>query len=134
MFLDTVPVAPRDIVYTPNISNCLFNFTLQGNDNSLLGSVGVLVVARNGKNRTYPVWNLPQYLNFEYIMSPSLCTPAGKDIQTIVSAELEEMNEITVMELLHAPSDCGNGGYSAFSYFGRSAQLIFNSSAGKCVL
>ena len=89
--LDTVPVAPHDIVYTPNVSNCLLNFTLQGNDISLVGSVTVLVVARNSINRTYSVHNLPQYLNIEYIMSPShvsLCTPAGEDIQTIVSAEL----------------------------------------------
>ena len=133
-------MAPRDIVYTPNISSCLFNFTLQGSDISLLGHVGVLVVARNSKlSRTYPVYALPQYLKFEYNPSTShfsLCTPAGEDIQTNVSADLEEMNEIIVTEVLDVPtSDCKNGGSSSIKYFGRSARLIFNSSAaGECVL
>ena len=120
-------------MYTPNVSNCLFNFTLQGNDDSLLGSIGVLVVARNGKNKTYSVSNLPQYLNF--MSAPlRLCTPAGVDIQTIVSAELEEMNELIVMEVLDTTSDCENGESTHVKYFGRSARLIFNSLAsGECV-
>ena len=131
-------MAPHDIVYTPNLSNCLFNFTLQGNHISLLGNLGVLVVARNGKNRTYSVHNLPQYLKFEYVVSPlhvCLCTPAGENIQAIVSAELEEMNEVVVMEVLETISDCENGKLSHAQYFGRSARLIFNSSAtSECVL
>ena len=126
-----VPMAPHNLVYTPNINNCLFNFTLPGNDISSLGSVTVLVVARNSKNRTYPAQNLPQYLVLNFVLPPPyLCTPAGEDIRTIVSAELEEMNELIVMEVLDAStSDCENNGSSGIKYFGRGARLIFNSSA-----
>ena len=131
-----VPMAPHNLVYTPNINNCLFNFTLPGNDISSLGSVAVLVVASNGKNRTYSVQNLPQYLVLNFVSTlPRLCTPAGEDIQTIVSAELGEMNELIVMEVLETVSGCDNGGFSHAKYFGRSARLIFNSSAAsECVL
>ena len=130
-------MAPHNIVYTPNVSSCLFNFTLQGNDISSLGSVEVFVVGRNGKERAYPIFNLPQYLNFQFSTPPphfSLCTPAGEDIQAIVSAELEEKNEVVVMEVLVTISDCENDGLFFAKYFGRSARLILNSSAaGECV-
>ena len=121
----------------PNISKCLFNFTLQGDDLSLFGSVGVLAVAGN-KNVSYNITSIPAYLSLEYSMTtpiiPRLCIPAGEDIRTIVSAEfaIEEVNEIIVMEVRDDSSGCT---MSSYKYFGRSARLIFNSSApSECVL
>ena len=122
----------------PNISNYLFNFTLQGNNTQLLGSMGVLLVAKN-KNKTLQVRDLRCHgeviLCFEP-NPPRLYTPAV-DIRTIVSAEFAgEMDELIVTEVLENPSCSENNNQSlSVKYFGRSARLIFNSSAtSECVL
>ena len=138
-FSETVPEAPQDIMYMPNISDCLFNFTLQGDDlESRLGSMGVLVVARN-KNVSCPVRSFTlctSYLSLELnVTIPRLCTPAGQDIRTNVIADFGEINELIVMETLDNSQTCENGKPANVKYFGRSARLIFNSSAtSECVL
>ena len=65
---------------------------------------------------------------------PRLCTPAGQDIRTNVSAVFGEINELIVMETADRPNECENPRPANVKYFGRSARLIFNSSASECVL
>ena len=64
-----------------------------------------------------------------------ICITPDKVIRNIVHAEFGDVDEITVTEVLELPGTCDNGRPFNVKYFGRSARLIFNSSAaGGCVL
>ena len=131
--MDTVPEAPNNISYMPGSSNCLFNFTLQGNDTSSLGSVGVLIVAGD-QHLQRRINNLPSYFNQDIsIHFPRICTAPNEDIRSDVVGMFGDVNELLVTEVLERSGDCENGQPSLVKYFGKSARLIFNSSAtSKC--
>ena len=129
MQIYTVPEAPNGTVYMPGVSNCLFNFTLQGNDTSSLGSVGVLIVAGD-KHLQVHINDLPSYFDQDIsIHLPRICTAPNEDIRSAVFGMFGNVNELLVTEVLERLSDCEKGEPSLVKYFGRSARLIFNSSA-----
>ena len=125
----TVPEAPNHIDYMTGASNCLFNFTLQGNDTSTLGSVGVLIVAGD-KHLQRQINDLSPYFYLDIsTLNPSLCIAHTVDFQSTFVEMFGDVNELLVTEVLERPSSCENGKPSLVKYFGRSARLIFNSSA-----
>ena len=116
----------------PGVSNCLFNFTLQGNDTTLLGSVGVLIVAGD-KHVQRRINDLPSYFDQDILTLLSICTAPNEDIRSTVAGMFGDVNELLVTEVLERLTGCENGEPSFAKYFGRSARLIFNSSAaGEC--
>ena len=130
-----VPEAPANFVYVPNTQICLFQSKLYNIDTA--GGLGVLVVGGDNYAQ-YQVFgsskHLPVYLQ-RVLTHPVLqiCTTPNQDIRSIVRAEFGDVDEIIVTEVLERPSSCEDGEPSYVKYFGRSARLIFNSSAtGEC--
>ena len=104
--------------------------------------LGVLVEGGN-RNMQYQLHGTTKSLPINFlsvVVSSSglqICTPMGVDIVSngAVSNAVGDVDEIIVTEVLERPSGCGNGKPSYVKYFGRSARLIFNSSAAsECFL
>ena len=137
LFSGLVQEVTTDIEYVPNAHICLFQSKLY--NISTASGLGVLVIGGDNyvQYRVFgAIKHLPEYLQ-QTITLPVLqiCTTPNEDIRSIVHADFGDVDEITVTEVLELPGTCGNGQPTNVKYFGRSARLIFNSSAaGVCVL
>ena len=118
---------------------CLFQSKLY--QLNTIVDLGVLVVGGNrsvqyqlhGTSRVLP----NNFLRAEVSLSGvQICTPVGMDILSngAVRDAVGDVDEVIVTEVLERPSGCENDMPSYVKYFGRSARLIFNSSAtSECV-
>ena len=131
LFADLDQEVTTDIVYMPNTQMFLFQSKLY-NINTASG-LGVLVVGGDNyvQYRVFgSIKHLPAYLQRTFAHPVlEIYIPSIEDIQSIVRAEFGDVDEITVTEVLELPGTCGNGQPTNVKYFGRSARLIFNSSA-----
>ena len=133
-FTDRVPDAAVDIEYVQNMRICLFQSKLY--QLNTIVDLGVLVVGGH-RSVQYQLHGtampLPNnFLRAEVSLSGvQICTPMGVDILSngAVHDAVGNVDEIIVSEVLEHPSGCKNGKPANVKYFGRSARLIFNSSA-----